>query len=520
MPTQADPYYFDAAEAERHCQFFERVLKLTEGEWAGRPFRLQDWQAHHVRQIYGWRHKKTKLRKHRIVYIEIPRKNAKTTLGAGFALDALVMDNEQRAQVLSVAADEEQARLCFATASAMVEISPSLSKIIKPYRTSLYHAASRSHYKVLTAKPSTKHGFSPHCVVFDELHAQPHRELWDVMNTGHGARRQPLIIALTTAGHDRNSICWEQHDRAIKVRDGVLNEPYLYPVIYAAEREDDWRDPKVWAKANPGLGISPKMEFLEERCNTAIATPSFENTFKRLHLNIWTEQADRWLPMDSWDKCRQEPLEEAELREGPCYAGMDLSSTRDLTAISLYWPHCEALLTHAFLPGDDLRERELRDRVPYREWAEAGLLTLTPGNVIDYRAVRAQAVELHEAWSPEEWGYDPYNATQLAVQLSEEEGLPMVMFRQGFLSMNEPSKRLETLFVSGKLWLAGNPMLRWQLGNVAVKSDPAGCIKPDKARSPEKIDGVVASIMAIGCSLHPVSKEGPSIYETRGLITL
>ncbi len=306
---------------------------------------------------------------------------------------------------------------------------------------------------------------------------------------------QSVVLAITTAGYDRHSICWEVHDYAVKVRDGVIEDDAFLPVIYAAEEGDDWQAPETWAKANPNLGVSVKREYLAREAGRAREVPAYENTFKRLHLNLWTEQATRWLAMERWDACAGEADADA-LRGQRCFAGLDLSSTTDLSALALFFPAGGEVLLFYWMPEEKLRERSRRDRVPYGLWASQGLLEATPGNVVDYAWIRSRLNALAEEHEIAEVAYDPWGATKLVTELGDD-GFTMVPFRQGFASMSPACKELETLVLGGQLRHGGNPLLRWNAANVAVRQDAAGNLKPDKAKSTDRIDGIVALLMAV-----------------------
>ena len=337
-----DEFWFDKDAANLAVRFFEKLLLHSKGEWAGKPFKLQDWQREDIiRPLFGWKRKDAPkiedcTRRYRTAYIEIPRKNGKSTLCAGLALYLLFADGEPGAEVYSAAADTDQARIVFEEAQRMVETSPALSEHGQIYRRSIIVKSERSTYRVISADAHTKHGFNAHGIVFDELHAQPNRELWDVLNTSTGARRQPLMIMITTAGvYDPNSICWEQHEYARQVLNGAIDDPSYFAYIAAADEDDDWTSPVVWAKANPGLGETIKLDYLEAECRRAIQSPAYQNTFRRLHLNQWTSQDERWLDMAAWNACKREF---PDLKGRACFGGLDLASTTDIAAFVLCFP--------------------------------------------------------------------------------------------------------------------------------------------------------------------------------------
>jgi phage terminase large subunit-like protein len=513
-PDSSPPdYWYDADAADRAVAFFAECLTHTTGEWRGQPFVLSDWQADIVRKVFGWK-RPDGTRRYRTVFIEVPRKAGKTTLAAGLALFALYCDNEPGAQVINAAADREQAALCFDTAKQMVEAELELSSRSELFKRSIVVPASGSSYRVISSEAYSKHGLNASYIGADELHAWPGRELWDVLTTSTGARRQPLTVVTTTAGFDRHSLCYELYDHACKVRDGIVRDDSFLPVIFEAAPDDDWKDPATWAKAHPGYGVTVSHDYFAQECAKAQAMPAYENTFRRLLLNQWTEQDSRWISMDTWDACG-EPLPDLTSRE--CFSGLDLASTTDLTAFVLAFPIGSRVhaLPFFWIPRDALQARVRRDRVPYDQWAREGLVTLTDGAVTDYDRIRADINALAEKYVIREIAFDRWNATQLATQLSGD-GFNMIGFGQGFASMSGPAKELERRVLGKELNHAGNAVLRWMASNVTVSTDPAGNIKPDKARSTEKIDGIVALVMALGRYM-VAAEAAPDPYANRGL---
>lgn len=511
--------WFDKKAADLAVAFFERLLVHSKGEWAGQAFALQGWQRDDIiRPLFGWK-RADGSRKFRTAYIEIPRKNGKSTLSAGLALYLLFADGEAGAEVYSAAADRDQARIVFDQAKSMIEASPALSKFSKVYRNAITTPKSAGSYRVLSADAYTKHGLNAHGIVFDELHAQPNRDLWDVLNTSTGARRQPLMIMITTAGYDRESICWEQHEYATRVLDGTIDDPSYFAYIAGASDDDDWTDPVTWAKANPGLGVTIKLDYLEAESRRAQNSPAYQNTFRRLHLNQWTSQDERWIDMAAWDACGQ-ALPDLHGRE--CYGGLDLATTTDLAAFVLVFPPERDdepywVLPRFWIPGDNMLERERRDRVPYSAWARDGLIHATPGNVIDYSHILQTVIALRDEYDIREIAFDRWGATLISQQLMEA-GLEMVQFGQGYASMSAPTKELYKMILSGEIAHGGNRVLRWMADNVVVRQDPAGNLKPDKGRSRERIDGIVAAIMGLDRAVR--HEGGASVYETRGMFVL
>lgn len=492
---------FDADKARLAIDFFHECLRHVKGEKANQPFILEPWQQAIIANMFGW-YRPDGTRRYREVFIFVPRKNGKTAMIGGLLNYVLLCDNEPGAEIYCAAADREQASLAYGQARDMALRDPELRKRITVYATSKTVTYGNSFYRAISADAGTKHGYNSHMVVVDELHAQRDRELVDVLKTSMGSRRQPLLVYITTSDFDRPSICNETLDYAYHVRDGIIEAPHFLPVIYEALKTDDWTDPKVWHKANPNLGVSLSEAYLRQECERAKETPAYENTFKRLHLNIRTEQATRWLQMDVWDSCDTiVPVE--SLVGQSCYCGLDLASTTDIAAFhQLFQPEDDlvVLVPHFFIPEARAHERERRDGVPYLTWAKQGYVHLTPGNSIDYRFIRAHINKLAERNPIAEIAFDPWNATQIATELAEEDGFNLIQFRQGAKSYNEPCKEFERLLLAGQIVHNNNPVLRWMASNVEVVEDANQNIRPVKpeAGSAKKIDGITSAIMALG----------------------
>ena len=509
-----------AAEAADNAVAFFRALRHSKGRWAGQPFELLPWQEKIIRDLFGTLRPDGK-RQYRTAYIEVPRKAGKSTLSAGIAL-LLLLEGEPGAEVYSAAADRDQASIVFAQAKAMVEASPVLQKACEVYRKAITVPRWAATYKALSADVPTKHGLNAHGIVFDELHAQTTRDLWDVLTTSTGARDQPLTVAITTAGYDRNSICWEQHEYARQVAEGVIDDPTFYGVIFGADEKDDWMDPKTWRKANPSLGDTVQEEYYAAECARARQVPAYQNTFRRLLLNQWTAQESRWLDLTAWDETAG-IVDEAALAGRECYAGLDLASTTDIAALVLVFPPADPagdyqVACRFWIPAENMRERERRDRVPYSAWSRDGFVKATPGNVIDYGAIEAEITDLGKRFDVREIAFDRWGAAQISQNLTAA-GFTMVPFGQGFASMSAPTKELLKLVLSKRMRHGGNPVLRWMADNLTVRQDPAGNVKPDKGKSRQKIDGMVALVMGLDRAIRHAAPE-QSVYETRGVLSL
>lgn len=509
-------FWYDKKAAEFVVDFFTQFCKHVKGPMAGQPFVLDKWQADKIiRPLFGWKRVSDNTRRYRRCYIEIPRKSGKSTLVAGLGNYLLTADGEMGAEVYSAAGDRDQAAIVFDVARSMVEASPALKKRVESFRRSMVFHSTGSSYKVLSADAPSKHGLNASAILFDELHTQPNRELWDVLTTSTGARSQPLVIAITTAGYDRHSICWEQHDYAVKVLTGIIQDDSFLAVIYAADEKDDWTDPKVWAKANPGLGKSITLEYLQNEAKRAAEVPAYQNTFRRLHLNQWTEQETRWIDMAVWER-NELSVNPDELEGRECFGGLDLASTTDIAAFNLTFPPKAPderwkTLWWFWVPEEGIAIRSKKDRVPYDIWERDGFITATEGNITDYDVIRRDIVKLKELYNIKEIAYDRWNATQLTTQL-EGDGFTMVPFGQGFASMAAPTKELLGLLTGDRIAHGNNPVAKWMASNVTVRTDPAGNQKPDKGKSTEKIDGIVAEIMALGRAMVQPEAVEPSIH--------
>jgi phage terminase large subunit-like protein len=474
-------------------------LTHTKGPFAGQSFHLRRWQERDiVRPLFRTdRHGR---RVYRTCLLMMPRKNGKTELAAALALDGLLFDGEIGGEVYSAAADKEQAALVFNVAAQMIRNDPELYARVEilDSQKRIVHRKSGSFYRAISAEAYSKHGFNASRVIYDELHAAPSRDLWDVLTSSTGARDQPLIIAISTAGYDRNSILWELYAHAMKVRDDPSLDPSFLPILYEAPIDADWTDERIWHKANPALGDFRSLDEMRVAAARAKEIPAQENIFRRLYLNQWTEQASRWLALSTWDACRTEP---ASLDGRRCYVGLDLSSTTDLTAIVGVFPDADGggfdVRCAFFIPADRILDRVRRDRVPYDQWRRDGRLIATPGPVVDYEAVRRTLNEWADRYDVREIAFDPWNATDLVTRLIEQDGLTCIKTRQGFGSLSAPSKSLQTAILNRTLRHDGDPILRWNIANVSIDSDASGNIKPSKEHSTEKIDGVVALVMAL-----------------------
>ena len=500
---------------------FIGCLCHTKGRWAGKPFDLLPWQEQIIRDIFGTLKPNGK-RQFTTAYIEIPKKNGKSELAAAVALYLLFGDGEPSAEVYGAAADRQQASIVFDVAAQMVKMTPALlkrSKILGANKRIINHA-NNGFYQVLSAEVGTKHGLNVSGLVLDEVHVQPDRKLYDVLTKGSGdAREQPLFFIITTAGTDKESICYELHTKALDIMNGRKADHSFYPVIYGLSDEDDWNDEKNWYKANPSLGYTISIDRVRDAYREALDNPAEENVFKQLRLNMWTNSAVAWISEHIYDRGNQK-IDYASLLGRDCFAGLDLSSTSDITALVLVFPprteeEKYTVLPFFWLPEETLELRCRRDHVLYDVWEWQGYILTTEGNVIHYGFIERFIEQLGEKYHIIEIAYDRWNATQM-VQNLEDMGFTMVPFGQGFKDMSPPSKELYKLLMEGNIIHGGNPVLKWMAQNVVMRQDPAGNIKPDKERSVEKIDGIVALIMGLDRCIR--STPPTSVYDERGIL--
>lgn len=511
--------WFEPRSAEDTLEFF-RFLTHSKGEWAGQPLELTPWQQFIVGTLFGWK-RDDGTRRFRVAYNEVPRKNGKTTMAAGLGLKLFVADGEPGAEVYAAATKRDQARILWGEAKRMVKGSSALRSRVSVLTANLNIEMTSSKFEPLGADADTMDGLNPHGLLIDELHAHKTRSVVDVLETATGARRQPLQFEITTAGFDRHSVCWEHHDLSVKVLEGLIEDDSWFAYIATIDEGDDWRDPATWAKANPNLGVSLKIDDLQRKCRKAINAPAAQNAFRRLHLDEWTEVETLWLPMEDWDTCGEQ-FDEAMLEGRICYAGLDLSTKLDITAFVLVFPpeigdERWHVLPRFWVPKANVHERVRRDRVPYDRWIAEGWIQATEGNVVDYDAVVRQVLDDGQRFKIREIGFDSWNAAHVATIL-QGHGFELVEMRQGTRTMSGPSKDLEAFVRSRRLNHGGNPVLRWMASNVVVRTDANENYMPCKAKSTGRIDGIVAAIMALGRALVQVDER--SIYETRGVLVL
>lgn len=534
--------FFDVKAAKFAVAFFH-LLPLWEGEWAGRPLRLEPAQQFWIWSLFGWK-REDGTRRFRTGYLEVGRKNAKTTLAAGIGLYMGFYDGEAGAQVFSVATKRDQALIVHNCATQMVKSSPVLGQDIGIFRNNLHSLKTASKFEPLSSDYNKLDGLNLHCGIADELHAWPARELWGVLKTSMGARRQPLLLGITTAGTDRQSVCYVQREYLTKILLGQVEDDSFWGMIYTLDmkldwpdlpEDDDWEDERNWLKANPLLGVSKKVETMRSEALEAANKPSELNGFLRWNLNVWTTATERWISPVHWAACGERPLPDLTGRR--CYAGLDLSSTQDITALVLVFPPFRTIqepywvMPFFWCPEDAILERSKQDRVPYDAWVREGLLTATPGNIIDYSFVMERLKQCVADYDLGELAYDRWGSQKIVADMqdagfeidqkaAEMYGKPLlVQFGQGYASMSGPMKELGRLVVAEELGHGGHQVLTWMADNVVATMDPAGNIKPDKGKSREKIDGITATIMGLARALVHRGP-GASVYEERGIRTI
>lgn len=518
LPTS----HYDKAKADRAVKFIENLCH-TKGKWAGKRFWLLPWQEQLIRDIFGIV-KPDGYRQFRTAFVEICKKVGKSELAAAVALYLLYADNEPSAEVYGAAADRQQASIVFDVARQMVEMSPALLKRSKLMTATkrIVNYGNSGYYQVLSAEVGGKHGFSVSGLVFDEIHTQPNRQLYDVLTKGSSdARQNPLHFIITTAGTDRHSIAYELHTKAVDILEGRRVDPTFYPVVYGLKDDEDWEDEANWYKVNPSLGYTVDIERLRDAYREAKQNPADEVTFKWLRLNMWVSSTVAWIPDAIFMKGNEE-IDLAALEGRDCYGGLDLSSTGDITALVLMFPPRDEdekyiLLPFFWVPEETIPQRVKAASVPYDIWERQGYLLSTEGNVIHYDFIEKFINDLAEKYHIVEIAVDRWNATQM-IQNLEGDGFTMVPFGQGFASMSGPTKDFYRLLMEGKIIHGGHPVLRWMAGNVVVDTDPAGNIKVTKAKSKEKIDGIVAAIMALDRCIRNQTEPQGSVYDERGLL--
>ncbi len=514
------PYHWDALAAYKAVNFVQ-LMPHIKGEWAARKelLKLQPWQKFIVGVPFGWLRNDDKTRRYRTVFILVPRKNGKSLLTSAISLYAGFVEGEEGAETYSAATTRDQAKIVFNDAAKMVKKSAKFRKKfgVKALKTAITQEKTGSNFTPLSSDAHTLDGLNVHFAAVDEVHAHKTRDVWDVLDTGTGSRSQPMLWGISTAGFNKQGICYEQVEYLKAILLGGHEDETYFGTIFTIDEDDDPFDLLTWAKANPNLNVSLKLSQLERLAKKARVMPQALNNFMTKHLNVWMDSASLWMNSEAWKGCGEE-FDPETLAGQECYGGLDLASTKDITALSLVFP-CEdgvKVITRYYLPEDRVQERVEKNKVQYDVWARDGLLTLTPGNVTDYNFIKRDIGELAEKYDIREIAYDRWNSSQLVNDLVDD-GAKMVPMGQGFASMSPPLKELERLVLSGGLNHGGDPVLTWMAGNLVVKEDEAGNLKPAKNKSPEKIDGMVALLMALDRMTRHDDKPTLSVYELLAL---
>ena len=509
--------YFDKKAAMRAIHFIEK-LKHTKGEWAGQRFRLEPWQQFVLWNIFGWKNADG-TRRFRYAYIEIARKNGKTALSAGIGLYMLFADGESRPDVYSAATVKDQAKICFSDAVEIVKATD-LKNYLTPYRNSIVYELKGGTMKPLSSDYGTHDGLNPSCGIIDEFHAHKDSGMFDVIKSAFGARRQPLMFVITTAGFNKSGACYAYRENVIKVLRGVNEDDSLFGIIYTLDDKSEWDDPKMWIKANPNLGVSLSADYLADQVKDAKNRPEAVRNVMTKNVDLWVDAERTWILDDAWQKCIGTTAP-ADLKGCACWGGLDLSNVSDITAYVLLFHENDRfqLLPHFWIPEEKMREKIRKENINYDKWVAEGYVTVTPGNVIDYDFVKADILRIVADYDLRTSAYDRWNSSQTIIDL-QNEGMECNPFGQGYGSMSAPTKEFEKLVLTGKIEHFGNPVLRWMLASTLVKTDPAGNIKPDKEKSTQKIDGIVAAIMALGEWMTAQANDERNPYENRGLLTL
>ena len=526
-----DKFYFSTPDANHIIDFFT-FLRHIKGQWAGNPIILEPWEEFIVANLFGFKLGKAKNahRRFRTAFISVGRKNGKSSLLSGIGLYCVWADGEAGAEVYSAATTREQARLIFDIAKEMVRKSD-LKNYISIFQYTLVIESTASKFAPLSSDYNSLDGLNISAALVDELHAHKNRGLYDILLTATAARRQPLTISITTAGYDKHSICWEQNRHTEKVLERRYEDDTHFGIVYTLDEKDNWEDSNLWIKANPNLNISVKLDDLQGKGKNAKETPAQLNAFLRKHLNLWTESVTRWISSDKWDVCSLD-YTETNLKGRLCYAGLDLSTTTDISALVLLFPPIEEdekykILCRFWIPADNIQDRVRKDKVPYDVWARQKYIVTTPGNVIDYSYILKQIDDDAKQFDLREIAFDRWGSTKIMNDLQnmgfEEETVKhaqrhLIDFGQGFASMSAPTKELEKLILSKNIAHNNNPVLTWMISNVAIKQDPAGNVKPDKGASTYRIDGVVALIMAVDRSSRNTNLN--SVYDEREMVIL
>lgn len=485
-------YRFDESKALKAIKFFEQ-LNHWKGEWANTPINLQPHQVFYIAQTFGWVNKDTGLRRFRTSFKEVARKNGKTSECAGKALYHLIYDREAGAQIYFAATKEDQAKIGFNDCQKISQATPGLRPLVKNMVKSLLFG--NGFIKPLGSDSNTQDGFDPSWGVIDEYHAHKTDEMLNVLESGMGARRQPMIDVITTAGFNKEYPCFSAlRKTAIDVLKGIKKDESLLALIFEMDEDDDWHDESVWVKSNPNMDVSVKLDFLKTRFRSAVNEGGTKEVdFRTKNLNQWTNSADTWIPDEVFMNCGDQL---PDLSGKPCYMGLDLASTEDMNSLAIFFPGDPAYLMVKYWIPEDTMMRRVKDGADHFRWKQEGWLNVTPGNTTDYEFIIEEITRLSDKHKVLKLGYDPWNAKQVAIRL-QDNGLRTEEVRQGIPSMGEPTKKMESMIRNKKLIHGGNPILRWNNSNVIIVKDANENYRMDKSKSYGKIDGMVATVDAL-----------------------
>jgi len=522
--TELKEYTFDINEGNRYCKFFN-LLQHYKGSKAGETFELQGWQCFIVMNIFGWKHKKSGVRRFNYADVFVPRKNGKSTFAAGIALAMMMIDGEMGAEIYSAAVDREQAKLVWETAKVMVEQSPAIHQFVETYKASIIMPSTVSTFKPLSKDTKNKDGLNPLAAICDERHAWKNNEMIDVITTGMGARKQPLIFSITTAGTDTTLPYFKQVTLLQDILLGKIKQENQFVMLFAPDEDDDWKDERTWYKVNPNLGVSLELDYLRKECEDAVRKGGTkEANFKTKNLNIWVDSPDIWIK-DDFVKACDFHTDIDSLKGQKCYAGLDIASHVDLNALALYFPEVEhkPVLMHFWAPETKIFDPDMADRVDYASWARQGWIHPMEGNVLDVDQMSSDILGICHQYNLQNLAFDPYKAYHGIIQNLQKAGMGEYLdeYGQSILNMSEPTKELEKMVVNQEIDLMGNPIMRWMFGNVVIYMDANENIKVHKGKSRNKIDGIAALVNAIGGYMSKkAAAQGNMIYTTHSLRTL
>lgn len=516
--TEDFPYWFDEAEGIKRCNFYAK-LRHCKGELAGRPIILEGWEAFNIASIFGWKRTDNNYRRFLRADMETARKNGKTTLAAGIGIEMMSqLENEPGAEVYAAAVDRNQAKLCWDGAKQIIQSSTELSEIFKCFQFSIVDMRMASSFKPLSKDTQNKDGLNPSCGICDERHAWKNNDIYELLRTGMGSRRQPLLFSITTAGLDKSLPYFEDLQRMKGILDGLVVDEQQYVMIYELDKDDDWKDERNWCKANPNLGVSLSLDYLRSEFQDAVRKGGAREVhFKTKNLNMWVDAPQVWIAEEKVRACNFGTDPES-LLGCECYGGLDFASHVDIIAFELYFPTLPNKPVKSFFWIPEVKLEQSSDVVDYRAWKEQGWLKTTEGEVIDIEYLVADILDICRQYHVKNIAFDPYKAYHGLIQGLQQGGLDSILseFSQGMKNMSEPTKELERLVTAGEIDLLGNPVLEWMFRNCTPYYDPNDNVKLFKGKARNKIDGVIALINAIGGYM-AISVNNKPAYQTHTL---